>query len=80
MVVMPKDVITDRYSIAYFCEPLHDTELIRIPSDLVRVRSSGNHEPPRGKGISKAITAEEHLKSRLAAAYGWAKQDHPAID
>lgn len=74
-VVMPKDAGADRYSIAYFCHPIHDTELVRIPSDLVRARSSENYKLSENK---KVMTAEEHLKSRLEVTYGWTKRDNPA--
>ena len=79
-VVMPKDAGVDRYSIAYFCHPVDDTELVRIPSDLVRARSSGSDKLPENTKNTKVITAEEHLKSRLAVTYGWPKQDNSAHD
>ena len=73
----------DRYSIAYFCHPIDDTELEAVPSALVQARKSANGERAgRGYGAEggKAITAQEHLDGRLAETYGWGKQKDPAQD
>ncbi|KAM5473766.1 hypothetical protein MferCBS49748_000730 [Microsporum ferrugineum] len=62
-VVFPVDAARerDRYSVVYFCHPVHETELVPVPSKLV---------DERRKGGVKVQTAQEHLASRLAATYG----------
>lgn len=76
-VVSPKEGAGDRYSIAYFCHPLHDTRLVQIPSNVVRRRDHGG----KGEaGVKETITAKEHLSSRLAATYGFGIQDDPEKD
>ncbi|KAB8235115.1 putative oxidoreductase, 2OG-Fe(II) oxygenase family [Aspergillus alliaceus] len=72
----------DRYSIVYFCHPLDKTELVPVPSDLVaayrqKCKENGIHEGQVGFGGGagnletgkRALTAQEHLASRLAATY-----------
>lgn len=73
-----------RYTLVYFCHPVDATELVPVPSQVVvghREKSgaaaavgfgggAGNLEP--GK---RPLTAAEHLESRLAATYGFAKED-----
>ena len=54
----------DRYSIAYFGHPVGATVLEPIPSE--RVRMAGQAE---GGGEARAMTADEHLMSRLKATY-----------
>lgn len=58
---------SERYSMAYFCHPVDSTPLEAIPSEIVRARGE------RGANDSEreVLTAAEHLKSRLAATYGW---------
>jgi len=68
-VVFPKggkDGGEDRYSIAYFGHPTGSTVLEPIPSERVKrlAEASGRAET----GV-EAITAEEHLWSRLKATY-----------
>jgi isopenicillin N synthase-like dioxygenase len=63
----------DRYSIAYFCHPVNDTKLVAVPSALVDMINVSN-----SSGDSKIMTAEEHLNSRLAATYGWGKEEQKA--
>ncbi|KAM5448404.1 hypothetical protein MaudCBS49596_005494 [Microsporum audouinii] len=65
-VVFPVDAARerDRYSVVYFCHPVHETELVPVPSRLVDERRKG------GCGGVKVQTAQEHLASRLAATYG----------
>ena len=63
-----KGVVRDRYSIAYFCHPCRETELVAVPSEMVRARVEGCGEM-EGR---KVLTAAEHLNGRLAATYGWA--------
>ena len=76
-VVSPKEGAGDRYSIAYFCHPLHSTRLIKVPSVLVKQEGEQNE----GIGGSTDImTAKEHLSSRLAATYGFGIQDDPERD
>jgi len=61
----------DRYSIAYFCHPNRDTELVEVPSEIVKEKLGimGG----RGKAGGKIMKASDHLQSRLAATYGWQK-------
>ena len=74
----------DRYSIAYFCHPVDATALVPVPSKIVTAHrkqcevdgtrsevvgfggGAGSLEP--GK---RALTASEHLESRLAATYSF---------
>ncbi|KAL4802250.1 hypothetical protein BDV18DRAFT_64067 [Aspergillus unguis] len=83
------DASQDRYSIVFFCHPLDSTELVPVPSEVVRKYreekgaalekvgfggGAGNLEP--GK---RALTAAEHLSMRLNATYDFRqKQDAPA--
>lgn len=53
----------DRYSIAYFGHPTGTTILEPIPSPMVKGSAGTN-----GTGV-KAMTADEHLMSRLKATY-----------
>jgi len=58
-----------RYSMVYFCHPVDTTRLEPIPSKVVEARGErGANDKER-----PVITAAEHLKSRLAATYGWEK-------
>lgn len=69
-VIFPKDARRggeDRYSIAYFCHPLDDAELVPVPSELVEQHERGKDGV--GKG-GKTLTAKDHLLERLAATYG----------
>ncbi|KAF2396748.1 Clavaminate synthase-like protein [Trichodelitschia bisporula] len=54
-VVFPSGSAGDRYSLAYFCHPLDDAELVPVPSKLV-----AGHDRP-------VLTAQQHLEARLAA-------------
>ncbi len=58
-----KEAGEDRYSIAYFGHPIGDTVLEPVPSEKVKALA--------GKGGSdvQAMTAQEHLLSRLRATY-----------
>ena len=65
----------DRYSIAFFCHPVNSTELVPVPSELVaqrRVEKASSAEEESGK----ALTAKEHLAGRLAATYGFKKEEY----
>ncbi|KAH6680833.1 oxidoreductase-like protein [Halenospora varia] len=65
-VVFPKEGKLggeDRYSIAYFGHPTGTTILEPIPSPMVKGSAGTN-----GTGV-KAMTADEHLMSRLKATY-----------
>lgn len=58
-----------RYSIAFFSHPAGKTELGVVPSERVK------NFVPRGKSSNpyaekKVMTADEHLRMRLAATYG----------
>ena len=68
-VIFPKEARKggeDRYSMAYFCHPLDDAELVAVPSKRI--------EQHKGKGGvkdgGKVLTAKDHLLERLAATYG----------
>ncbi|GAB7357971.1 hypothetical protein MBLNU230_g0138t1 [Neophaeotheca triangularis] len=58
----------DRYSMAYFCHPLDDAELVPVPSKIVEEHAKKSVAQP-GRDGGKAITAKEHLMNRLAASY-----------
>jgi len=66
-VVFPKGTTRDRYSIAYFCHPLDEVELIPVPSDVVR---RFTEEKGEVDGNGATLTARDHLLSRLKATYG----------
>ncbi|KAF9884591.1 hypothetical protein FE257_001413 [Aspergillus nanangensis] len=74
----------DRYSIVFFCHPLDSTELVPVPSDLVTAyrqqrKESGTQDEKIGFGGGagnlepgkRALTAYEHLMSRLSATYSF---------
>lgn len=79
-VVFSQDGEDDRYSIAYFCHPVNDTKLVKIPSDIISNMDLGRHLGQVNHNTGKVMTAEEHLNFRLAATYGWEKQDVPTPD
>ncbi|WEW61005.1 hypothetical protein PRK78_006494 [Emydomyces testavorans] len=58
----------DRYSMAYFCHPVHDTQLVPVPSKLVEQRT--REISGKGPASAEIVTAREHLAGRLAATYG----------
>ncbi|KAJ5881233.1 uncharacterized protein N7473_012286 [Penicillium subrubescens] len=77
----------DRYTLVYFCHPVDTTELVPVPSEIVAAHrekmgglkgdgavgfggGAGSLEP--GK---RPLTAAEHLESRLAATYGFTKEE-----
>jgi isopenicillin N synthase-like dioxygenase len=68
-VVFPKGAKEggeDRYSIAYFGHPVAATVLEPVPSEMVSaLKGAGGVGPD----MSKPITANEHLMSRLKATY-----------
>lgn len=64
----------DRYSIVFFCHPVDDTELIPVPSELVAKRRQLDHVGPDPE--DKALTAREYLAGRLAATYGFKKEEY----
>ncbi|KAH0284477.1 Clavaminate synthase-like protein [Aureobasidium namibiae CBS 147.97] len=69
-VIFPKDAKRggeDRYSMAYFCHPLDDAELIPVPSKRVEQYEGGVEGVKKG---GKTLTAKDHLLERLAATYG----------
>ncbi|KAJ5318195.1 hypothetical protein N7508_002703 [Penicillium antarcticum] len=71
----------DRYSIAFFCQPMSETDLIPVPSEIVSLyrkeqkgeetgRAFGHGGGARGPNTGQpCMTAGEHLQSRLAATY-----------
>ncbi|KAL2864721.1 putative oxidoreductase, 2OG-Fe(II) oxygenase family [Aspergillus lucknowensis] len=71
----------DRYSIVFFCHPLDSTELVPVPSEVVRRyregKGAGSAEEKVGFGGGagnlepgkRALTAAEHLALRLNATY-----------
>jgi isopenicillin N synthase-like dioxygenase len=74
-VIFPKDTRRggeDRYSIAYFCHPSDDVELVPVPSKIVAERTMAEGEKVGyggGTEGQKAMTAKEHLDKRLEATY-----------
>lgn len=69
-VIFPKDARRggeDRYSMAYFCHPLDDAELVPVPSKRVE-QYEGGIDGVKKEG--KTLTAKDHLLERLAATYG----------
>jgi isopenicillin N synthase-like dioxygenase len=69
-VIFPKDARRggeDRYSMAYFCHPLNDAELIAVPSKKVEQYEGGVDGMKKGE---KTLTAKDHLLERLTATYG----------
>ncbi|KAI9793859.1 MAG: hypothetical protein M1816_007111 [Peltula sp. TS41687] len=60
----------DRYSIAYFCHPVNEAQLVPVPSERVRERAPVVPDTATGSD-ELVMTAAEHLRRRLAAAYGW---------
>jgi isopenicillin N synthase-like dioxygenase len=74
----------DRYTLVYFCHPVDATELVPVPGEVVkghRERTGGivgkvgfgGGAGSLGPG-KKALTAHEHLMSRLEATYGFSKE------
>lgn len=72
----------DRYSIAFFCQPIGSTELVPVPSRVVKdyhkhKNDGGNQSSTVGYGGGASrlnpdqprMTAGEHLRSRLNATY-----------
>ncbi|KIW64250.1 hypothetical protein PV04_09197 [Phialophora macrospora] len=74
-VIFPKDARRggeDRYSIAYFSHPGNDVELTPVPSKIVAAHHlKEDEEVGYGGGATskRALTAQEHLLSRLNATY-----------
>ena len=69
-VIFPKgEEGRDRYSIAYFCHPIDEAELVAVPSELVRGRKRENGGSGSEEG-GMVLTAKDHLNQRLAATYG----------
>ena len=62
---------TDRFSIAYFCHPADETKLTPVPSELVAKASSLGGKEQEESTNPRIMTAEEHLRRRLTATYGW---------
>ncbi|KAL8974721.1 MAG: hypothetical protein Q9197_001052 [Variospora fuerteventurae] len=71
-VVFPLDnEKADRYSIAYFFHPSNETRLTAVPSDLIHQANAFSDKQQEEVAGLKVVTAEEHLRRRLAATYGW---------
>lgn len=67
-VIFPKGATSeDRYSIAYFCHPVDDAELVPVPSKLVEEHAAKTGKTSTRDG--KVLTAKDHLMERLAATY-----------
>ncbi|OJD15967.1 hypothetical protein AJ78_03836 [Emergomyces pasteurianus Ep9510] len=76
----------DRYSMAYFCHPADNTELVPVPSQHVEERKRQNMMATSGwlqagengddDDGRKPLTAREHLAGRLAATYGGSKEEY----
>ncbi|KAI4233948.1 MAG: hypothetical protein LQ349_004095 [Xanthoria aureola] len=73
VVFPPNGASTDRYSVAYFCHPANDTKLAPVPSEVVTAALDSTGIKQDVLGGSRTLTAEDHLRSRLAATYGWEK-------
>lgn len=78
----------DRYSVVYFCHPVNEAELVPVPSRVVEeFRENKKGQEGRGGKVGfgggagslepgkRALTAKEHLESRLDATYGFRKRD-----
>ena len=66
-VIFPKEAKRggeDRYSIAYFCHPLDEAQLVAVPSKMI----DGTKGAERDE--KEVLTARDHLNQRLAATYG----------
>ncbi|KAF1990042.1 oxidoreductase [Aulographum hederae CBS 113979] len=80
-VIFPAGEMSDRYSIAYFCHPLDEAELVAVPSKQVGefegaleeglLERLGGGKVEEGK---RSLTAKEHLERRLRATYGVKQQ------
>ncbi|KAL2011534.1 hypothetical protein VTN00DRAFT_4252 [Thermoascus crustaceus] len=76
----------DRYSIVFFCHPVDETELVPVPSELVAAHREQNISRSGKVGFGggagdleprkRALTAREHLASRLATTYGFKKEEY----
>ncbi|KAL3464183.1 hypothetical protein BJX64DRAFT_98065 [Aspergillus heterothallicus] len=77
----------DRYSIVFFCHPLDKTELVPVPSDVVRrYREERGAAPTAEEKVGfgggagdlgpgkRALTAAEHLALRLNATYDFRQE------
>ncbi|KAL4920418.1 hypothetical protein BDW62DRAFT_176386 [Aspergillus aurantiobrunneus] len=76
----------DRYSIVYFCHPLDRTELVPVPSEVVKSyreeKGAETQEEKVGFGGGagnlepgkRALTAAEHLALRLNATYDFRQE------
>lgn len=77
-VVFPVGKQSERYSIAYFCHPLDEAELVEVPSKRVRDHAEKGKGPTvdrkddRDGGGKKIVTAKDHLMWRLTETYGGA--------
>ncbi|KAL8801383.1 MAG: hypothetical protein Q9182_004497 [Xanthomendoza sp. 2 TL-2023] len=75
VVFPPSGGTSDRMSMAYFCHPVNATKLTPVPSQVVSTASAtASAVTEEAVADSGALTAEEHLRSRLAATYGWNKE------
>ncbi|EXJ75139.1 uncharacterized protein A1O5_01835 [Cladophialophora psammophila CBS 110553] len=85
-VIFPQDARRggeDRYSIAYFSHPGDDVELTPVPSKLVEQHKlDEDKEVGYGGGATskRAMTAKDHLLSRLNATYGFRGAQAKEID
>jgi hypothetical protein len=80
-VIFPSTVngeeLKDRYSIAYFCHPADEAQLVAVPSAKVHERVGRSETDAVGYGGGAGnerdgdiLTASDHLNRRLAATYG----------
>lgn len=57
----------DRYSMAFFCHPAHNTALDPVPSKKIQARIEELKE--KGEGGKRDMTAFEHLRMKLESTY-----------
>lgn len=68
----------DRYSMVFFCHPGNDTELVPVPSQIVRAKGEMADGTQVGYGggsaTRRAMTAREHFLNRIQATYSHRKE------
>ncbi|PHH61888.1 hypothetical protein CDD81_7752 [Ophiocordyceps australis] len=68
--VQGESISQDRYSIAFFCHPIHSTRLEPVPSRRVQECTALDEESDINPYTKRRVmTAEEHVAMRLRATY-----------